>query len=125
MVPIDLLFRPSLGNVAIVGFLDNVGIYGLIFVLSLAFQEMRGMTPIEAGLLFLPMTLTLAIGTRVGAKFLGKSNPFGPQIWGHAASALGAAILAAVGFDHSIVTVAIPLCSIRSCVNEAVLHLAF
>ena len=45
------------------------------------------MTPVGAGLLFLPMTLTLAIGTRVGAKLLNKSNPFGPQIWGHAASA--------------------------------------
>ena len=112
MVPLDLLFRPSLGNVAIVGLLHNVGIYGLIFVLSLAFQELRGMTPVGAGLLFLPMTLTLAIGTRVGAKLLNKSNPFGPQIWGHAASALGAASLAVLGFDHGMVAVAIPLCII-------------
>ena len=112
MVPLDLLFRPSLGNVAIVGLLHNVGIYGLIFVLSLAFQELRGMTPVGAGLLFLPMTLTLAIGTRVGAKLLNKSNPFGSQIWGHAASALGAASLAVLGFDHGTVAVAIPLCII-------------
>ncbi len=113
MVPLDLLFRPSLGNVAIVGLLHNVGIYGLIFVLSLAFQELRGMTPVGAGLLFLPMTLTLAIGTRVGAKLLSKSNPFGPQIWGHAASALGAVALAAAGFDHhSMVAIALPLCII-------------
>jgi MFS transporter, DHA2 family, methylenomycin A resistance protein len=109
MVPLDLLFRPSLGNVAIVGLLHNVGIYGLIFVLSLAFQELRGMTPVGAGLLFLPMTLTLAIGTRVGAKLLSMSNPFGPQIWGHAASALGAVALAVLGFDHVTVAVAIPL----------------
>ncbi|MGB7178204.1 MAG: MFS transporter, partial [Xanthobacteraceae bacterium] len=87
-------------------------IYGLIFVLSLAFQELRGMTPVGAGLLFLPMTLTLAIGTRVGAKLLNKSNPFGSQIWGHAASALGAASLAVLGFDHGTVAVAIPLCII-------------
>ena len=112
MVPLDLLFRPSLGNVAIVGLLHNVGIYGLIFVLSLAFQELRGMTPVGAGLLFLPMTLTLAIGTRVGAKLLNKSNPFGSQIWGHAASTLGAASLAVLGFDHGTVAVAIPLCII-------------
>ena len=112
MLPLDLLFRPALGSVALVGLLHNVGIYGLIFALSLAFQELRGMTPVGAGLLFLPMTLSLATGTRVGAKFLQKSNPFGPQIWGHAASALGAIALAVVGFDRDSVAIAIPLCFI-------------
>ena len=112
MLPLDLLFRPALGSVALVGLLHNVGIYGLIFALSLAFQELRGMTPVGAGLLFLPMTLALATGTRVGAKFLHKSNPFGAQIWGHAASALGAIALAVVGFDRDLVAIAIPLCFI-------------
>ena len=110
MVPLDLLFRPALGLVAIVGLLHNVGIYGLIFALSLAFQELRGMTPVGAGVLFLPMTLTLAFGTRVGAKLLKKSDPVGPQIWGHAASALGAVALAVMGFDRSSIAIAIPLC---------------
>ncbi len=112
MLPLDLLFQPALGSVALVGLLHNVGIYGLIFALSLAFQELRGMTPVGAGWLFLPMTLALATGTRVGAKFLHKSNPFGPQIWGHAASALGAIALAVVGFDRDLVAIAIPLCFI-------------
>ena len=112
MLPLDLLFRPALGSVALVGLLHNVGIYGLIFALSLAFQELRGMTPVGAELLFLPMTLALATGTRVGAKFLHKSDPFGPQIWGHAASALGASALAVVGFDRDLVAIAIPLCFI-------------
>ena len=112
MLPLDLLFRPTLGSVAVVGLLHNVGIYGLIFTFSLAFQELRGMTPVGAGLLFLPMTLTLALGTRVGAKLLQNSDPFGPQIWGHAASALGAVALAVMGFDRSLAAIAIPLCVI-------------
>jgi len=112
MVPLDLLFRPALGSVAVIGLLHNVGIYGLIFALSLAFQELRGMTPLGAGLLFLPMTLTLALGTRVGAKLLTKSSPFGPQIWGHALSASGAVVLAVGGVDHSLFAIALPLCAI-------------
>lgn len=112
MLSLDLLFRPALAAVAVLGLLHNVGIYGLIFALSLAFQELRGMSPVEAGLLFLPMTLTLAFGTSVGAKLLKKSDPFGPQIWGHAASALGAIALAMVGFDRSLVAIAVPLCVI-------------
>ena len=89
MLPLDLLFRPTLGSVALVGLLHNVATYGLIFVLSLAFQTLREMSPVGAGLLFLPLTLALVAGKRVGAKFLHKSDPFRPQIWGHAMSALG------------------------------------
>ena len=110
MLPLDLLLRPALSAVALVGLLHNVGIYGLIFALSLAFQELRGMTPVGAGLLFLPMTLMLAFGAGLGAKLLKNSDPFGPQIWGHAASAAGAAVLAATGFHASLVAIAIPLC---------------
>jgi len=112
VLPLDLLFRPGLGSVALVGLLHNVGIYGLIFALSLVFQELRGMSPVGAGLLFLPLTLTLVAGTRAGAKFLRKSDPFGPQIWGHAISAFGAIALAVTGFSHSFITIAIPLCVI-------------
>lgn len=77
MLPLDLLFRPALGWVALVGLLHNVGVYGLIFVLSLCFQQLRGMTP-AAGLLFMPMTFALAAGTRLGAKLLHRFGPFGP-----------------------------------------------
>lgn len=112
VLPLDLLFRPALGSVALVGLLHNVGIYGLIFALSFTFQELRGMTPVAAGLLFLPLTLALVAGTRLGAKFLHKSDPFRPQIWGHAAAALGAVALAVFGFNHSLIAIAIPLCVI-------------
>jgi len=54
MLPLDLLSRPAPGSVADVWLLHNVGIYGLIFTLSLAFQELRGMTPVEAGMLYRP-----------------------------------------------------------------------
>lgn len=104
-----LLTRPGLGVVALVGMLHNVGIYGLIFALSLAFQELRGMSAVAAGLLFLPMTLMLALGTSVGARLLRNSDPFGPQVWGHAGAALGAAMLALIGFGGSLMTIVFPL----------------
>ena len=94
MLPPDLLLWPALSAVAVVGLLHIVGIYGLIFALSLVFQELRGMSPVGAGLLFLPMTVMLAFGASAGARLLKTSNPFGPQIWGHAASAVGATVLA-------------------------------
>jgi DHA2 family methylenomycin A resistance protein-like MFS transporter len=112
MLPLDLLLRPALGWVALVGLLHNVGVYGLIFVLSLSFQQLRGMTPVDAGLLFVPMTLTLAIGTRVGAKLLRRFGPFGPLIWGHGMAAGGAVALAAIGVNQGALLLLLPLCVI-------------
>jgi DHA2 family methylenomycin A resistance protein-like MFS transporter len=73
MLPLPLL---RVGPVALVGLLHNVSIYGLIFVLSLSFERLRGLTPLNAGLLFLPLTLALAIRTRIGAMVLRKYGPF-------------------------------------------------
>lgn len=100
MLPLDLLLRPTLGQVALVGLLHNIGVYGLVFVLSLTFQQLRGMTPLDAGLSFVPMTLALAIGTRIGAKLLHHLGPFKPLIWGHGAAAIGAAALTFIGVGH-------------------------
>jgi DHA2 family methylenomycin A resistance protein-like MFS transporter len=112
LLPLDLLLRPTLGLVALVGLLHNVGVYGLVFVLSLAFQQIRGMTPFDAGLAFVPMTLMLAVGTRVGAKMLHKLGPFRPLIWGHGGAAVGAVALAFVGAGHHTIALALPLCAI-------------
>jgi MFS transporter, DHA2 family, methylenomycin A resistance protein len=109
MLPLPLLRRRTLGPVALVGLLHNVSIYGLIFVLSLSFQRLRGLTPLSAGLLFLPLTLALAIGTRIGAVALRNHGPFRPLIWGHFTAALGALILAFFGQGFAPATVALPL----------------
>jgi DHA2 family methylenomycin A resistance protein-like MFS transporter len=112
MLPLDLVLRATTGGVALVGCLHNIGVYGLIFALSLAFQQLRGMSPLEAGLLFLPLTASLAVGTRIGAKLLGALGPYKPLVWGHGMAASGAALLAAIGLDHTPITIAIPLCMI-------------
>jgi MFS transporter, DHA2 family, methylenomycin A resistance protein len=109
MLPLPLLRVRTLGPVALVGLLHNVSIYGLIFVLSLWFQRLRGLTPLDAGLLFLPLTLALAIGTRVGAAVLRNRGPFPALILGHLAAAFGALILGLFGPDVSPAAVALPL----------------
>jgi MFS transporter, DHA2 family, methylenomycin A resistance protein len=109
MLPLPLLRRPTLGPVALVGLLHNVSIYGLIFVLSLSFQRLRGLTPIDAGLLFLPLTLGLGVGTRVGSLVLRSHGPFYALIRGHLAAALGALILAAFGHVMPPAALVLPL----------------
>ena len=59
MLPLDLLAVRNLRIALGVGFTFMVCYYGMPFVLSLYLQQSRGLTPLAAGLAFLPM---LAVG---------------------------------------------------------------
>jgi MFS transporter, DHA2 family, methylenomycin A resistance protein len=109
MLRLALLRRRTLGPVALVGLLHNVSMYGLMFVLSLSFQRLRGLTPLSAGLLFLPLSLALAVGTRVGAVVLRKYGPFRALIRGHFIAALGALTLTFFGPGFAPAALALPL----------------
>jgi DHA2 family methylenomycin A resistance protein-like MFS transporter len=109
MLPLRLLLIRTLGPVSLVGLLHNVSIYGLIFVLSLKFQRLLNLTPMNAGLLFLPMTLALAAGTRIGTRILHRHSPFKPLIWGHLFAGLGALLLAASGHRLAPLASILPL----------------
>lgn len=109
MLPLGLFRRAAFTSTAIVGLLHNVGIYGMIFVLSLAFQQLRGINPLMAGLLFLPMTGALALGTRLGSMVLRSYGPAWPLIGGHLAASLGALSLAGIGVAAHAVALAVPL----------------
>ncbi|MGJ4926287.1 MFS transporter [Bradyrhizobium sp. HKCCYLS2038] len=55
MLPLALFGNRLFARCALVGLLANMAMYGLIFVLSLYFQEVDGMSPFTTGLAFLPM----------------------------------------------------------------------
>jgi MFS transporter, DHA2 family, methylenomycin A resistance protein len=109
MLPLRLLLIRTLGPVALVGLMHNVAIYGLIFVLSLKFQRLLNLAPMHAGLLFLPMTIALAVGTRVGSKILRHHGPFLPLIGGHLAAGAGAIVLAVADQSIGPILASIPL----------------
>ncbi|MGH3304837.1 MAG: MFS transporter [Streptosporangiaceae bacterium] len=57
MMPLDL-FRSRTVSVAVAtGFAFMVGYYGLPFVMSLYFQQLRGLSALDCGVAFLPMML--------------------------------------------------------------------
>ncbi len=55
MLPLSLFENRLFSLTSAVGLLVNVAFYGLIFVLSLYFQEVNGLSPFMTGLAFLPM----------------------------------------------------------------------
>ena len=76
MLPLSLFARRMFALTSLVGLLVNVSIYGLIFVFSLYFQRINGLSPFATGLAFVPMLgavlpvnlLAPRLAERIGAR---------------------------------------------------------
>jgi DHA2 family methylenomycin A resistance protein-like MFS transporter len=55
MLPLSLFGHRLFALTSLIGLLVNVAFYGLIFVFSLYFQRVNGLSPFATGLAFLPM----------------------------------------------------------------------
>ena len=73
MLPLGLFATPTFRVSAAIGLVINVGFYGLIFVLSLYFQRVQGLSPLQAGLAFAPMT-AIVFGANLYAARLGSTR---------------------------------------------------
>src|ERR1700756_1301195 len=75
MLPLSLFGHRLFAVTSVVGLLVNVAFYGLIFVFSLYFQRVNGLSPFATGLAFLPMMgavlpvnlIAARIAERIGA----------------------------------------------------------
>jgi MFS transporter, DHA2 family, methylenomycin A resistance protein len=76
MLPLTLFGHGMFALSALVGLLVNIAFYGLIFVLSLYFQDVNGWSPFATGLAFVPMMgvvlpanlLAASVSERFGAQ---------------------------------------------------------
>jgi DHA2 family methylenomycin A resistance protein-like MFS transporter len=76
MLPLSLFANRTFALTSLVGLLVNVAFYGMIFVLSLFFQQVGGLSPFATGLAFVPMVgvvlpvnlLAARIAERVGQR---------------------------------------------------------
>ncbi len=101
MLPLSLFKHRLFALTSMVGLLVNVAFYGLIFVLSLYFQQVNGLSPFATGLAFfpmmgavLPMNLLAARGTeRFGAPVIIAA--------GAAIASVGCITLIGIGRDTS------------------------
>lgn len=70
MVPPNLLRSRNVTIANAIGFAFMVGYYGLPFVMSLYLQQLRGLSPLDTGLAFLPMVLISACLTPFSARLV-------------------------------------------------------
>jgi DHA2 family methylenomycin A resistance protein-like MFS transporter len=76
MMPLGLFRAPGMRIALSVGFAFMVGHFGAVFVLSLFLQQHLGLTPLQAGLVFLPSAAFSVVGNIISGTL---SNRFGPR----------------------------------------------
>jgi DHA2 family methylenomycin A resistance protein-like MFS transporter len=77
MVPLKLFRSREVAISVSVGFAFMFGFYGLVFLFSLYFQELRGLSPLATGLAFMPMTVLSVFVNPLSARI---AERFGPRV---------------------------------------------
>jgi MFS transporter, DHA2 family, methylenomycin A resistance protein len=75
MLPLALMRGRILSGMALVIVLTTLCFFGMIFVLSLYFQRVRGYSALETGLAFLPCTAVVPLGNLVFSRLAGRVGP--------------------------------------------------
>jgi DHA2 family methylenomycin A resistance protein-like MFS transporter len=88
LLPLELFRSRTFSFASAVGLVINIAFYGLIFVLSLFFQRQQGLSALQTGLRFAPMTVAVMIANLSAGRLAGR--------FGRAVLCVGA-LLAAAG----------------------------
>lgn len=94
MLPPRMFGNRGFSAALMAGLLANFGLSGLLFVLSLFFQDGRHYSSFGAGLAFLPLTLPTAINPIFTGRLVGRIGPRRPATIGFALMAAGALLQA-------------------------------
>jgi MFS transporter, DHA2 family, methylenomycin A resistance protein len=97
MLPLSLFSRSAFTAPVVIGFLFQLGAYGVQFILAIYVQTTWGLNAFEAGLAFLPFTLAWAFASLVLARIAAGSGPRILLTVGGAISVVGALMLLPLG----------------------------
>lgn len=93
MLPLSLFRERTFSASTLIGLLINIAYYGLIFVLSLFFQEIKNYTALRTGLAFLPMTAIVLASNLSAARVTARFGPRLPILFGQAVFVAGCVCL--------------------------------
>ena len=107
MVPLDMFRSRTVSIVLLAAFIHMVGFYGVVFVQSLYFQQLRGASPLQTGLLFLPMSALVALLNPVVARTVVRFGRIAPILGGQLCMAAGLLLLGTVPVNTPTLLVAV------------------
>ena len=82
MLPLELFSSSTFSAANVVGLLLNFGFYGQLFFINLFFQQIRGYSPLLAGLALLPETGVIWLADGLSGRVTAHTGPRFPMIVG-------------------------------------------
>jgi EmrB/QacA subfamily drug resistance transporter len=114
LVPLRIFASRALSGANVVVFCLGGSVFAMWYFVSLYLQQVLGYTPIEAGVAFLPMPITIAGCTQAATRLTGRFGPGPVLAGGMTLVATGMLVFAQLPADGSYVTDVLPaalLCS--------------
>jgi len=108
MLAMGLFSSPTFSSATTVGLLINLGFYGELFVMSLYLQELRGFSPLRAGVALTPELAMAVIGSAVSGRVMARSGPRLPMLVGLVVGGAGLASLGVAGVHSSYWLLVVP-----------------
>ncbi|XUW92130.1 MFS transporter [Burkholderia sp. M6-3] len=120
MLPLSLFAGRSFSAAVLFGICVNMTYYGMVFVLSLYLQRVRGYTALQAGLAFLPLTGGFLISNVASGWVVGRFGVRVPMIAGAITAGLGYGLLHLVDASTPLIGLLLPFLLIPSGMGLAV-----
>jgi DHA2 family methylenomycin A resistance protein-like MFS transporter len=120
MLPLSLFKKRTFNAAVLFGVCVNLTYYGMVFVLSLYLQRIRGYTPLQAGLAFLPLTGGFLLSNVASGWVIGRFGVRVPMIVGAITAGLGYGLLHFVDASTPLVGLLLPFLLIPSGMGLAV-----
>jgi MFS transporter, DHA2 family, methylenomycin A resistance protein len=112
MLPLSLFQHRLFAITTLIGFLVNVAFYGLIFVFSLYFQRLNGLSAIATGMAFLPMMLAVLVANLFTARITERIGVLSVISVGSAIAGIGCLALLTVERSTNYLLMCAPLVAI-------------
>ncbi|MBT8162083.1 MULTISPECIES: MFS transporter [Arthrobacter] len=107
MLPLDIFRSRTVSTTLGVALATMAAFYGVVFLQSLYFQQQRGATALETGLLFLPMTALVALLNPLVARLMARFGQVAMIAAGQLIMAVGLAGLCLLPADTPVLVVAV------------------
>ncbi|HEY2606019.1 MAG TPA: MFS transporter [Paraburkholderia sp.] len=120
MLPLPLFRKRTFSAAVLFGICVNLTYYGMVFVLSLYLQRVRGYTPLQAGLAFLPLTGSFLLSNVASGWVVGRFGVRVPMILGAISAGLGYGLLHWVDAATPLIGLLVPFLLIPSGMGLAV-----
>jgi DHA2 family methylenomycin A resistance protein-like MFS transporter len=120
MLPLSLFKKRTFSAAVLFGICVNLTYYGMVFVLSLYLQRVRGYTPLQAGLAFLPLTGGFLLSNVASGWVVGRYGVRVPMILGAITGGLGYGLLHRVDGATPLIGLLLPFLLIPSGMGLAV-----